>query len=91
MTKPIPGFNLRHIPVLIDDVKKLGSFQMTRCTYFRIEVSAAVVDFVAALRGRGVPFAIFGATSVIDRPETRLETFESPQQIDELFEKIEAV
>lgn len=82
---------MRHIPVLIDDVKKLGDFQMTRCTYFRIEVSAVVVDFVAALRGRGVPFAIFGDTSVVDRPVTGLETFESPAQIDRLFDAIESV
>lgn len=83
--------NLRHIPVLIDDIKVLDDFQMTRCTYFRIDTSAAVVDFVAGLRGRGVPFAIFGDTSVVDRPVTDVNTFESPAQIDRLFEAIESV
>lgn len=83
--------DFRTVPVLIDDVKKLDGFRMTRCTYFRIEASAAVIDFVAALRGRGIPFSIFGDTSVIDRPETRLPTFQTPTQLDGLFDQIEAV
>lgn len=79
----------RTIPLLIDDVKQIGDFQMTRCTFFRIEAGAAVIDFVATLRGLGVPFAIFGSTFVIDRPAKGGDRFEDPAQLNALFDQIE--
>ncbi|MDX1600976.1 MAG: hypothetical protein R3191_05630 [Anaerolineales bacterium] len=81
----------RDIPVMLDDVKELGEFRMTRCTFFRIEAGAAVVDYVAKLRGLGVPFTIFGSTSVVDRPSSKTSQFESPAQIEALFDRIEGV
>lgn len=81
----------RDIPVMLDDVKDLGEFRMTRCTFFRIEAGAAVVDYVAKLRGLGVPFTIFGSTSVVNRPSSKSSQFESPAQIEALFDRIEGV
>lgn len=81
----------RDILTLIDDVKALQGFDMTRASFFRIEAGSAVVDFVATLRGLGVPFAIFGSTFVIDRPATDTHQFENGAQIDRLFDQIEGV
>lgn len=79
------------IPVLIDDVKSLEDFHVTRCTYFTIDAGAAVDDWVALLRGRGIPFLLLGVSAVIFRPELDVARFEDPDQIDSLFHRIEQI
>lgn len=77
------------IPVLVDDVKVLGEFRMTRCTFYGIEASAAVHDWVADLRERGVPFLLFGLSAALHRPVGEARRFGSPEQVDRLFATIE--
>lgn len=83
------GRNSPDIPVLIDDVKTLDAFAMSRCTYFSIDAEAAVDDWVTLLRSRGIPFLIMGVSTVIHRPEVDVLSFGTPDQIDSLFNRIE--
>lgn len=76
-------------PVLIDDVKMLNEFNMTRCTVFTINAELADNDWVAQLRLRGIPFQLIGLTAVICRPEVDIPRFSDPTQIDSLFNRIE--
>jgi len=78
------------IPVIVDDrPKRLGAFQMTRCTFFTIEATEAVDDWVAQLRVDNVPFLLLGLFAVVHRPDLEAARFTSPQQISSLFDKIE--
>ena len=78
------------IPVIVDDrPKRLDAFQMTRCTFFTIEATEAVDDWVAQLRVNDVPFLLLGVFAVIHRPDLEAARFSSPQQISSLFDKIE--
>lgn len=85
---PYPGpFD---VPVLLDDRKSLDGFEMTRCTYFTIQATdRAVDDWVAELRRRELPFLLLGVTAVIHRPSLTQERFETPSDIDTLFDPIE--
>lgn len=86
---PYPGpFD---IPVLVDDVKHLEDFNMTRLTFFTIDATTAVDDWVALLRERGIPFLLLGLSPVIHRPIVAPTRFTSPGQIDELFKVIEDI
>jgi len=86
---PYPGpFD---IPVLIDDVKRLGSFDMTRVTFFTIDATTGVDDWVAVLRERGIPFLLLGLAAAIHRPDLEAPRFTSPGQIDRLFNAIEEI
>lgn len=79
------------IPILIDDVKQLETFNMTRGTFFAIDASGMGDDWVAILRSREVPFLLLGVTAPLHRPDLIHETFESAASIDNLFERIEEV
>jgi hypothetical protein len=86
---PYPGpFD---IPALIDDVKRLADFNMTRLTFFTIETTTAVDDWVALLRERGVPFLLLGISPVIHRPNLEAARFGSTGQIDQLLNAIEEI
>lgn len=79
------------IPVLVDDVKHLEDFEMTRWTFFTIDATTAVQDWVAPLRERGIPFLLLGVSPVIHRPRGPSTRFTSPDQIDQLFDAIEDI
>ena len=79
------------IPILIDDIKQLQDFNMTRGTFFTIDASGMGDDWVAMLRGQGVPFLILGITNVLHRPDLDDLLFASAGMIDRLFDQIEAV
>jgi hypothetical protein len=79
------------IPVLIDDVKQYEGFEMTRLSYFIIEATTAVDDWVAILRERKIPFLLFGPSAVIHRPNLDSVRFRAPDEIDLLFDEIESV
>jgi len=77
------------IPVIVDDVKSFADFHMTRCTFYGIEASAAVHDWVADLRVRSVPFVLFGLSAALHRPGAGQERFSAAEQVDGLFDAIE--
>jgi hypothetical protein len=78
------------VPVLVDDrPKRLGDFQMTRCTFFSVVATDAVDDWVARLRAEKVPFLLMGLFAVIHRPDLESARFTSPEQISALFDRID--
>jgi hypothetical protein len=79
------------IPILIDDVKQLESFNMTRGTFFTIDANGMGDDWVAILRSRWVPFLLLGVTASLHRPDLFHEKFRSAASIDRLFGRIEEV
>jgi hypothetical protein len=89
LSPPYPGpFD---IPVLLDDVKHLDNFTMTRFAFFTIEAATAIDDWVTLLRVRDIPFLLIGISSVIHRPDLEATRFTSPEQIDRLFNVIEEI
>ena len=89
LAPPYPG--PYPIPILVDDVKQLGGFNMTRGTFFTIDASGMGDDWVAILRGQGVPFLLLGVTAVLHRPDLDHLLFDSAASIDDLFDRIESV
>lgn len=85
---PFPG--PYDIPILIDVIRRLDGFDMTRSLFYTIEATAAVDDWVASLRAREVPFILLGISPVILRPDLETARFTAAEQIDELFNAIEA-
>lgn len=85
---PFPG--PYDVPVLIDAVRWLDDFDMGRCLFYTLEVSAAVDDWAAWLRARQVPFLLLGIWPVLLRPDLETPRFTSAKQIDQLFDEIEA-
>lgn len=79
------------IPILVDDVKQLAGFNMTRSSFFTIDASGMGDDWVAILRGQRVPFLILGVTTALHRPDLEKLLFHSASTIDHLFDQIEAV
>ena len=79
------------IPVLVDDVKQLRNFHMTRGSFFTIDASGMGDDWVAILRDQEVPFLILGVSNVLHRPDLDNLLFNSPESIDQLFSQIESV
>ena len=76
-------------PLLIDAVRRLNGFDMTRCLYFTIDASAAIYDWVALLRARSIPFMLLGVSPVLHRPDLETPQFSTAAQIDALFSAIE--
>lgn len=80
------------IPLLVDDLKRLdgGAFEMTRCTFFAVEVSGAVHDWVADLTSSEIPFLLFGPAVVLQRPDARRTRFTDPDSVTALLDAVEA-
>ena len=82
--------NLLSIPVLVDDVKQHPRFGYTRCEYFTIECDMPSPGWVLRLAERRIPFLMTGLSGVIYKPSLNEPLFTMPDQIEELFEIIEA-
>jgi hypothetical protein len=89
LVPPYPGPYT--IPVLVDDVKQLRDFNMTRGSFFAIDASGMGDDWVAILRQAEVPFMILGLTNVLHRPDVENLLFDTAASIEQLFDQIEAV
>lgn len=79
------------IPVMLDDVKLLEEFNMSRCTFFYIESVGNLDNWVGYLRSQDVPFLLLGITAVLHRPDIHNELFRKPGEIEQLFVKVEDV
>jgi hypothetical protein len=86
-----PNTRTQTIPVLLDAVKQLDEFDMTRFTFFIINSTASVEDWITLLRAKAVPFLLFGITAVVYRPNRRTTRFLSSETIDHMFHQIEEV
>ncbi|MHC4214861.1 MAG: hypothetical protein ACYSWP_15980 [Planctomycetota bacterium] len=78
------------IPVVIDDVKQLGTFQMTRCSYFSIECDTPSPEwFLGIGESLRMPFLMLGLSGIIYQPMDGGEHFDSPEELEKLFGIIE--
>ena len=77
------------IPIIIDDIKRLDGFDMTRCVYFHIECEDTLDRWFLGLGGESTPFLMLGLSGIIMRPLDGSPVFESPRHVDELFEAVE--
>lgn len=78
-----------HIPALVDDVKRLGAFEMTRLLFFTIDATGTMEDWVSYLRVQQIPFLLFGLTAVIHRPNLKSVKFITADHVNGLFNGIE--
>lgn len=86
-----PNSRTQTIPVLLDVVKQLDEFDMTRFTFFIINSTASVEDWITQLGAKAVPFLLFGVSAVVYRPNRRAKRFLSSETIDHMFHQIEEV
>lgn len=78
------------IPIMIDDVKKSNSFQMSRCTYFSIASNLPSTEITQdpVLK---IPSFMIGFTSLICYPMGHSKLFDKSEEISNLFEAVEKV
>jgi len=77
------------VPILIDDLKKYDTFQMTRCTYFSIECDVPSPGWQLGMENQTIPFLMFGLFGIVFKPFEKSPIFLSPDSIDSLFNTIE--
>ncbi len=77
------------VPLWIDDIKSYSDFQMTRLSYFAAEAENPISDWMLILGEVGIPVIISGLTAAICQPSSSKNYFETVDDIDELFDKIE--
>jgi hypothetical protein len=81
----IPG----DVPIVIDDVKHLKTFSMSRCTYFSIECDTPFLGWVIEMRKRKIPLLMLALSGIIYKPMEAEKKFDSPEKFEDLFETIE--
>lgn len=76
------------IPIIVDDVKALESFKMTRLIYFSIGATEFFSDFLIEFENIELPVTVIDFHGIITRSidETR---FSTPESIGKLFDTIE--
>jgi len=77
------------IPIIVDDVKKLAEFAMTRCLYFTIDSDIPLTGSSIRVNKRKISLYMVGFSGIIRKPLGSKRTFSSFQLIDELFDTIE--
>lgn len=80
------------VPVIVDSVKKMDEFAMTRCVYFSIECDTPEEGWWLAGFGMEIPFMMMGLSGVIAGPSPQEgPEFLNTRMIDDLFDRIEDV
>jgi hypothetical protein len=77
------------MPVLIDDVKSMDQFNMTRASYFTIQSAASSENWFLNLDETIIPFYLLGISGIIMQPIGTKPIFDSAESIEELFDLIE--
>ena len=77
------------VPVMVDDRKDVGEFQMTRATYFYVEAVELSPDIPIDHVSLGMPVLPLEFSGVIYKPFGTAEQFETPEQFEELFQVVE--
>jgi len=79
----------RSIPVMVDDRKEVGEFEMTRVAYYYVEAVEPLPDIPIDHRKIGIPVLALEFSGVIHRPTGRETYFKSADQIEALFRRVE--
>jgi hypothetical protein len=88
----IPPDHPPTVPVVIDSRKDLGSFQMTRCSYLSIEATEPLPNWSLDLGGPRLPILLLNLEAVVYQPLSPQPggRFESPEDLENLFQTIES-
>lgn len=78
------------IPVIIDDVKKLKKFGMSRCTYFSIQCDTPSPDWTVSIQNIQISFFMMGISGIIYSPADSSDRFDHPDKFEKIFEIIES-
>lgn len=77
------------VPIMVDDRKDIGEFKMTRVSYYYIEAIEPSPDIPIDQGGLGIPVLPLEFSGAIHKPANTKEYFETPNQIEDLFHKVE--
>ncbi|MCK5198206.1 MAG: hypothetical protein KAR21_07640 [Spirochaetales bacterium] len=77
------------IPLVVDDVKHIDNFQMTRCIYFSVEQGEPSPGWMIELQNEMLPLYLINISGVIYQPSLLKGIFDSPESIEKTFELIE--
>lgn len=78
------------VPLIVDDVKQIQSFPMTRCMYFCIECDTPRAGWLLGLGQQDIPFLMLGLSGVVAQPSAGDALFDSPAKLERLFDSVEA-
>ncbi len=78
------------VPITIDDVKRLPDFRFSRCSYFTAECDLPSSNWRLELEGRQIPILLAGGAGIIFRPSLDEPRFTDRDQIEHLFDALEA-
>ncbi len=78
------------VPIVVDSVKSIENYRVTRCSYFLVENSEPVFEWGFQVLGMGVDFVLIDQFSgVIASPMGNAQRFDTVAQLDELFDVVE--
>lgn len=78
------------IPVIIDDVKKLENFNMSRCTYFSIQCDTPSPGWALTIQNIHISFLMMGISGIIYSPDDGSDKFDHPDKFEKVFSIIES-
>ena len=76
------------VPLVIDDVKRMRDFEMSRCIYFSIECDVPWAGWTMDISKNRIPFLMVGLSGIIYVPAAGRE-FDEPEEFESLFNLIE--
>jgi hypothetical protein len=78
------------VPVVIDDIKRMETFQMARCSYFCIQADTPSPDWILDMESISIPFVMLGLSGIIVSPSLKEELFKTPDSFDKVFDRIDS-
>ena len=81
--------NSATIPIVVDSVKNLNAYEMTRCTYFSIESIESSPGWILHSDDIDINFFMTGLSGVITSPQDDGLLFDTQDKLDHLFNAID--
>ena len=78
------------IPIIIDDVKKLEKFDMSRCTYFSIQCDTPSPNWTLNIQNINISFLMMGLSGIIYSPADNSDRFNHPDKFEKIFDIVES-
>ena len=79
----------RDVPVVVDDVKRIPDFRMTRFIYFSVACDEPAPGWTLTLRELELPFLLLGLSGIVLSPPGDRSEFLEPADFDSLVDMIE--
>ena len=78
------------VPLIVDDIKNYQDFNMTRCSYFSIEVEETLPNITLTINNlTTIPFLLMGLQGIIITVDQQGRRFSNADIIDKHFDSIE--